>query len=93
MNGQWMGKYTATNAAGDMVVEVDDLGDCFAGCAYVYPADAGIPHAVGYFKTADKKRNATAHAEFMSIDPRRGEIAPLPINIPVLHSRPMQKSN
>lgn len=75
MNGQWMGKYTATNAAGDMVVEVDDLGDCFAGRAYAYPADARIPHAVGYFKTVDKKRNSTTRAEFMPIDPRRGEIA------------------
>ncbi|RQR87058.1 FRG domain-containing protein [Burkholderia sp. Bp9012] len=79
MNGQWMGQYKATNAEGNIVVEVDDLGDCFAGRAYLYPTNPAIPHAVAYVRTSDKKRHATAHAELMPIDPQAGEVVPWPV--------------
>ena len=35
MNGYWYGIYTGSNS-GQIVVEVDDMGDHFYGSAYVY---------------------------------------------------------
>jgi len=73
-----MGKYAATHAEGDIVVEIDDLGDCFAGRAYLYPTDPRVPNSIVFFRTSDKKKVSTTRADAMPIDPQTGEIAPWP---------------
>lgn len=79
VNGQWIGQYEATNVSGDMVVEIDDIGDCFAGRAYLYPTNPhGLPAAVAYLRTPNKGRRCVARAEVVPIDPRTGEPAPWP---------------
>jgi hypothetical protein len=35
MNGYWVGPYSGSNV-GRLVLEVDDMGNHFEGCAYVY---------------------------------------------------------
>jgi len=37
MNGTWQGTFSSTNT-GEIVVEIDDVGDHFRGCAYAYDA-------------------------------------------------------
>lgn len=79
MNGQWIGQYTATNVDGAIVVEIDDIGECFAGRAYLYPRNPpGIPAAVAYFRTPNKEKKCVARGEVTPIDPRTGELASWP---------------
>jgi putative ABC transport system substrate-binding protein len=42
MNGTWQGTFSGTNT-GEIVVEIDDVGDHFRGCAYAYDKDAALP--------------------------------------------------
>jgi hypothetical protein len=39
MAGQWLGKFTGTNA-GDLILDLDDYGDYVAGHALAFDADA-----------------------------------------------------
>jgi hypothetical protein len=75
MNGQWIGQYQATNASGQLVVEVDDIGSHFAGRAYLFPADPRLPGAVAILRTSDKQNRCVASAQVFPIDPRSGELA------------------
>jgi hypothetical protein len=47
MNGYWYGSYNGTNK-GQMVVELDDSGDHFSGCAYLYDDDLTGSHSRAY---------------------------------------------
>ena len=38
MNGYWVGPYGGSNV-GRLVLEVDDMGNHFEGCAYAYDND------------------------------------------------------
>jgi hypothetical protein len=42
MNGQWVGPYVGTNS-GLLVVELDDVGDHYAGFAYAYDGNPSLP--------------------------------------------------
>ena len=53
MNGTWQGRYAGTNS-GQIVVELDDMGDHFKGCAYAYDSNAGLPSTFAIIKTPDK---------------------------------------
>lgn len=53
MKGHWRGPYNGTNR-GEAVLEIDDIGDRFAGCVYAYDADPALPATFAYFETSDK---------------------------------------
>lgn len=72
MNGTWQGQYTGTNS-GQIVVELDDMGDHFAGFAYAYDHNTGLPSTFAVVKTPDKKRRSKFNAPLAPLDPRTGE--------------------
>jgi hypothetical protein len=72
MNGTWQGKYTGTNS-GQIVIELDDMGDHFRGCAYAYDGNPGLPSTFALIKTPDKKDKSKFNAPLAPLDPRTGE--------------------
>lgn len=72
MNGTWQGKYTGTNS-GQIVVEIDDMGDHFRGCAYAYDSNPGLPSTFAIIKTPDKSSKLKFSAPLAPLDPRTGE--------------------
>lgn len=74
MNGSWQGPYTGTNA-GQIVVEVDDKGDHFSGCAYAYDNNSGLPSTFATIKTTDKGSRSKFSVALNPLDPRTGEPA------------------
>jgi len=75
MNGQWIGRY-AGDLPGKIIINVDDVGDHYAGYAYLIPDqppnDVSPPGAAAYFETADKSQTFTFTAYINPIDPDSG---------------------
>jgi hypothetical protein len=72
MNGYWVGPYTGTNT-GRMVVEIDDRGDHFEGCAYAYESNASLPSTFAIIKTTNKANRLQLKAPLMPLHPGTGE--------------------
>lgn len=53
MKGQWIGLYKGTNE-GLIVVNVDELLDCFQGVAYLTESADHMPSSGAFFRTQDK---------------------------------------
>src|SRR5438309_10753707 len=71
MKGQWIGT-TIGDYGGDIVVNVDDVGNRFIGSAFTLPRDPKFPQAVSNFVTENKSPNFTGSASVTPIDPRNG---------------------
>jgi hypothetical protein len=72
MNGYWYGKYDGSNS-GRIVVEVDDMGNHFEGCAYVYDNDDSLPNTFAVFKTPNKANRLLFDASLLPLHPDTGE--------------------
>jgi len=76
MEGQWIGKYTGT-LPGQVIINIDDLGDHYAGYAYLIPSPLADgqhpPGAAAYFETTDKHNDFAFTAYINPIDPYTGE--------------------
>jgi hypothetical protein len=72
MNGYWVGPYAGTNA-GRMVVEIDDRGNHFEGCAYAYDSNTSLPRTFVIIKTTGKPNRAQFKAPLFPIHPQTGE--------------------
>jgi hypothetical protein len=68
MKGHWYGIYIGSNS-GEMVVEIDDMGDHFRGHAYVYDKNTSLPSTFVTIRTADKANRIEFTAELLPIDP------------------------
>jgi FRG domain len=68
MKGQWIGRTTG-DQIGQIILNVDDLGNCFSGTAVTLPDDARMPSTVSAFQTADKNQNFSFTAATVPIDP------------------------
>jgi hypothetical protein len=68
MNGYWYGKYTGSNS-GQIVVELDDMGDHFHGHAYVYDNNTSLPSTFAIIKTADKANRIQFTAQLLPVHP------------------------
>jgi FRG domain len=53
MKGQWIGSYTGSNS-GWIVLNVDELSNCFEGTAYIHPGQKDLPKSQVVFRTKDK---------------------------------------
>lgn len=69
MKGQWIGKTTG-DLVGQIIVNVDDLGDYFSGVAVTIPDDAKLPSSACFFDTKDKRSNFSFTAQTSPIDPK-----------------------
>jgi hypothetical protein len=74
MNGTWQGPYSGTNT-GQLVVEIDDVGDHFKGAAYAYDNTTGYPSSFALIETPDKSRKSKFKVPLAPLDPRTGEPA------------------
>jgi len=72
MNGYWVGPYTGSNT-GRMVLEVDDRGDHFEGCAYAYYSNASLPNTFAIIKTSNKANRLRLKAPLFPLHPQTGE--------------------
>src|SRR5262249_56675617 len=68
MDGHWYGKYTGSTS-GQIVVELDDRGDHFGGCAYVYDNDLSRPSTFAIVKTTDKANHIQFTAQLLPLRP------------------------
>jgi FRG domain len=73
MKGQWVGNYLGTNS-GEVIIEIDELGDCFAGVAYLYDQHENLPASFVPFKTKDKSTSFTMQVPIGPIDPTTGNL-------------------
>jgi hypothetical protein len=71
MNGTWQGAYSGTNT-GQIVVEVDDIGDHFRGCAYAYDSNKDLPSTFAIINTADKSNKSKFKAPLFPLHPQTG---------------------
>jgi FRG domain len=69
MRGQWIGRTTG-DQAGQIILNVDDLGNCFSGAAFTLPDDRQMPSGVSFFQTKDKNHDFSFTAAVVPIDPR-----------------------
>jgi hypothetical protein len=73
MNGQWLGEYSGNNTSGSIMVNLDDMGDYYAGVAFLV-ADPQptppLPALVAALRTRDKAKSFTYKiSELGSIHP------------------------
>lgn len=69
MNGVWHGSYKGSNS-GEIVLEIDDLGDHFEGCAYAYDSNPTLPNTFAYIRTSNKETTSQFSAPLLPLDPR-----------------------
>ncbi|MDQ0302844.1 FRG domain-containing protein [Ancylobacter polymorphus] len=72
MNGQWLGTYEGTNT-GSAILELDDMGDRYAGALYAYDARPGLPSSVVWFETPGKSDQFELDAHVAPLHPGTGE--------------------
>lgn len=68
MRGQWRGTFEGTNS-GEAVVEIDDRGTHFEGCAYLYESDNTLPATFARVRTPDKQKSSTFSVPLGTLEP------------------------
>lgn len=71
MKGQWLGKYTG-DVDGDIMINIDEMHDYYAGVAYVMPYDKSIPSTIAYIATDDKSQEQSTKALLNPVHPTSG---------------------
>lgn len=71
MKGQWLGRFEGTNT-GEIMINIDEVEDYFAGVAYLLPTNTNIPGTVAYFKTKNQELKQDIEVNTFPIDPRDG---------------------
>ena len=72
MNGQWIGRYTGSNS-GLAIINIDDIGNHYAGVAYLDDDNRGLPSIAAAFVTTDKSKNFKFRTnEILPINPSTG---------------------
>lgn len=75
MIGQWIGTYDGT-VSGNLMVNIDAVGDHYEAVAYINPATRNIPASVAYLGTKNKRKKQVANAFVNAVDPRNGYQCP-----------------
>lgn len=76
MNGQWIGQY-GDSSSGQIVVNIDELQDNYAGVAYLNEADRRVPSTIAHFRTKSKDHRFEIETDAISaVDPKTGDEAP-----------------
>jgi hypothetical protein len=72
MNGYWYGTYAGSNS-GQIIVELDDMGDHFHGCAYAYDNTPSLPSTLAVIKTPSKASQLQFQSQLLPLHPDTGE--------------------
>ncbi len=74
MKGQWTGAYSGTNE-GFIIVNIDELPNCFQGVAYLSESANQLPSSGAYFRTNDKSQQFSFRTSWISpVNPQTGVI-------------------
>jgi hypothetical protein len=73
MNGQWIGRYSGSNS-GELVVDLDDLGTHYEGCACAYEDNTTALSTFVPIVTSSKESSFELLLPTHPIDPRTGEV-------------------
>jgi hypothetical protein len=68
MNGYWYGTYSGSNT-GTIVVELDERGDHFEGCAYAYDNNHAMPNTFALIVTPTKEAKQKFTAPLLPLHP------------------------
>jgi hypothetical protein len=81
LNGQWIGPYTGTNS-GNLVVDLDDVGDYWTGTATVHDNNAANPAVVAELLSVPKgKSNFSLQVPLRPVDRETGNpLDPVALN-------------
>ena len=71
MKGQWVGNYLGTNT-GEVIIEIDELRDCFEGVAYLYDSNTDLPATFAPFRTPKKSNSFNLSVNLGPIDKLTG---------------------
>jgi hypothetical protein len=74
LKGQWIGNYLGTNS-GQVIIEIDELKDCFDGVAYLYDSNESLPGSFVEFKTADKSTDFSLSLKVHPLDRETGDVS------------------
>lgn len=69
MKGQWIGSYGGS-VEGNIMINIDDMGDHYSCVAYLNPDNKDIPSTVAYLDTKNKDNNQEVTAFLNPVDPR-----------------------
>lgn len=69
MRGQWRGTFDGSNS-GEVIVEFDDHGTHFEGCAYLYEADPSLPATFAFVRTPNRERQSKFQVALATLDPK-----------------------
>jgi hypothetical protein len=74
VNGYWYGTYTGSNSGqGQIVVELDDMGDHFHGSAYLYDNNPLMPSTWAEIKTPNKSDRLQFQSRLLPLHPDTSE--------------------
>jgi len=73
LKGQWIGK-TKGDYEGQIIINIDDLGEYYEGVSYVFPDNNKLPSSAAFFQTKDKKSKSEFKAITSPINPTTGLI-------------------
>lgn len=71
MRGQWLGSYSG-DAAGKVMINIDEVDDHFEGVAYLHPSATELPASVAYLITPNQESDQDVTAYIFPVDPRTG---------------------
>jgi hypothetical protein len=74
LKGQWIGNYLGTSS-GQIIIEIDELKDCFEGVAYLYDDNKNLPGSFVVFKTADKSTDFSLCLNVHPLDRGTGNVS------------------
>lgn len=72
MNGQWLGRYSGSNA-GTLFINLDDRGTHYAGNVFAYDDNQLLPHTYAYIRTSDKGESHHLTLELAPVHPQTGD--------------------
>lgn len=73
MNGQWIGTYSGTNS-GILVVDLDEIGDGYAGIVFAYDNNVGLPRTSAYVELPRGQNSVSLRAKMVSIERGTGAL-------------------
>ena len=72
MKGQWIGRYSGSNE-GQIVIDLDDVGDHYEGRAFVYDDNSILPSTFTFIRTPNKDNNTQLTLDLLPVNPHTGD--------------------
>ena len=77
MNGQWIGKASAGDGTGTLIVNIDKRDSRYEGLAYIHDDDPEMPISVALIQTKDLSPSFKFRAPINPVDPDSSQLVAL----------------